>query len=215
MAPSGLAQQTVIGQSGASYTPDGTGCLSAAPGDVQGFLAAGFVLAGPSGSCPVTNPLRLIEAKNAVGTTIVSTGAASGNFTMTLTAGTSETLAGEAAQGNTKTDTALFELVLPTTYRGGNNLTVTFHASYACTGTAGTKTLAAHVYPVAATGASSADLVTTSAQTITTSDAAYSFTATGTSLLPGQRILVTGVAAMQETGGSSPCTAWINSGTAG
>jgi hypothetical protein len=203
----------IIGRSGTIYTPNAAGQITVTSyGDVDAFVNAGFTIV-PSGVTPTI--LTLVSGKNANGSVLVTTGASAGNFTAALTAGTSQALNGEAAQGNTKTDTVAFEFVLPATYVAGNSLTITVNASYSGSGTAGTKTVAAAAYLEAAAGTMGSTLVATSAQTITTSNAAYAFTVAGSTLAPGSRVLITVTTVMQETGGSASLTAQLTSVTAG
>lgn len=157
-----------------------------------------------------TTRILLFNAKNSDGTVLTGS-AAAGKFGISLTLGTSEALTGEAAQGNTKTDIAAFEMTLPAGYIAAQNLTVTVNAKYAGAGTAGTKTVVAAAYLLATDGTMGANLVATSAATITTSAADYAFVITGTTLTGGVRILVAITAVMQETGASSTLTATVNS----
>jgi hypothetical protein len=211
VAPASLIGQTIFGASGAQYSTDAAGYFSAANSDVGFFLAAGFTLP-PAGLAPT--PLRFIDFKNTDGTTLSAT-ASAGKFGLAITAGTSEVLNGEAATGNTKTDAAAYEFVLPANYHAGSNLTLTIYAKYSGSGTAGTKTVAAAAYLTAVDGTQGSTLIATSAQTATTSNAAYAFTVTGTTLVPGSRLLITVTSVMQETGGSSSLTLAVNSGTIG
>jgi hypothetical protein len=211
VTPAALIGSTIFGQSGAQYTPDAAGYFSAQQVDVIGFLADGYTLP-PSGLSPA--PQKLIDGKNAAGTTLASS-APSGEFGISLTPATSEYLTGEAAESNTKTDHVVFEYVAPANYHAGQNLTVTVTGLYAGTGTAGTVTLAAAAYLNAAAGTQGSTLIATAAQNLTTSSAAYAFVITGTTLVAGSRLTVELTTVIQETGGSNSLNAELTNVTIG
>lgn len=211
-APANLGSATISGASGTSYTPNAKGQIAVTNADdAAGFLKAGWFLV-IAGTTPPS--LRFFEGKNSDGTTLAAS-AAAGKFGLALTAGTSEVLNGEAAQGNTKTDTVAWEIVLPSTYVAGQNLTITVNAAYSGSGTAGTKTVAAHAYLTANDGTQGSDLVTTSATTISATKTAYAFTVPAAGLAAGARLVITIVGVMQETGGSATLTLAVNSVTVG
>lgn len=211
--PANLLNAQIIGRSGAAYMPNAAGQITVQnQSDVTAFHSAGFttVVAGSA-----AGRLALLAGRNADGSALVASAAAAGNFQISLTPGASETLTGEAAQGNTKTDTTVFEVALPASYVGGANLTVTVNASYSGAGTAGTKTVAAAAYIANDDGTQGSSLVAAAAQTISTSNAPYTFAVSGATLAAGQRLLIKLTTVMQETGATSPLTARINSASVG
>lgn len=154
--------------------------------------------------------LPLLAFRNADGTSMTAA-AAAGKFGIAITLGTSEHLISEAANSNTKTDSAIVEFVLPPSYVAGNPVNVTAHCNYTLgSGTVGTHTLAALAYLNGADGTQGSTLIATSAQTVPAADAAVSFVITGATLLPGSRITVELTLVIQDTGGSN-ITAQVNS----
>ena len=154
--------------------------------------------------------LPLIHAKNSDGTTL-SASASSGKFGLSLTAGTSEKLLTEAANSNTKTDVAVWEMVLPPTYIAASNITVTANCEYTLgSGTVGTHTLAMACYLCADAGTQGATIIATAAQTVPAAAGEVTFTITGTTLTPGARIMLAATLVIQDTGGAN-ITAQINS----
>jgi hypothetical protein len=153
--------------------------------------------------------LPLLLGRNADGSVIDATGGA-GKFSQSVTLGTASYLAGENAQGNTKTDTALFELALGSDYVAGRPLTVTVNANTFGAGTAGTRTLRVYAYRVAANGTQGTNLGP-AAQNLTGAAADYSFAVDGATLSPGDLVVLKLEAAVQETGGVSPQAARVSS----
>lgn len=153
--------------------------------------------------------LPLTSGRNIDGSVVDATGGA-GKFSATLTAGTSLSLAGEAAQGNTKTDAVAFETTLPTSYIAGKPLTLTINAQLSGSGTAGTKTLQPTAYLIAADGSHGAN-IGPAAQNLDASATDMAFAITSTGLSPGDRLLIVLEAVVEETGGSDPLNAAINS----
>lgn len=157
-------------------------------------------------------PLRLLDFKNADGTTLAAS-ASSGKFGLSVTGGTSETLVTEAANSNTKTDVAVYEYIVPASYVAGQNITVTANTSYTLgSGTVGTHTLASAAYLTAANGTQGSTLIATAAQTVPASAGNVTFTITGATLTPGARLLLTFTLVIQDTGASN-ITANLNSVT--
>lgn len=155
--------------------------------------------------------IELTAARNSNGSVIDATGAAN-NFKVASTVGTSLRLQTENAQGNTKTDTAVWELIVPASYIPGRILTAVVGANHvAGSGTVGTATVDVQAYELVAAGTESADLCSTAAQNITGTAAEYSFVITGTGLVPGDRIRLAVVVAIQETGGANTSYGQINS----
>lgn len=213
VAPVNQCQSQILGASGTVYTPSTNCQISVANSqDVIGFIGAGWMTV-PAGATP--GGLSLVEGKNSNGSVLVASSAASGNFLIAVTAGTSEQLTGESATGATKTDTVAWEYKVPNTYVAGAPLTFTVYGNYACTGTAGTKTINAHAYLGNTAGTQGSDLIGVSAVTDTTSNAGYAFTIPGSTLAAGARMWLTIVAVMQETGGSSPCNQVVTGATVG
>jgi len=114
------------------------------------------------------------------------------------------TLAGEAAEANTKTDNFNFEFVLPPEYLADQDVKVIVNAMYVNTGTATatTKTIDVVVYEMADDGTAAA-ILTTAAQAVTTSFADYTFVVPDTTLSAGDRLMVCvqGVATEGGAGG--------------
>lgn len=209
-APGGLGGvASFTGASGTSYVPSAKGQISVASAeDVRAFLAAGFVTIVPGAS---PSPLALLEFKNTDGTTMTGS-ASAGKFALSVTAGTSEVLTGEAAQGNTKTDAAIREYTVPNTYVAGQALTVTVNTGYTGSGTVGASTIAVAAYLTSVTGTQGSSLVTTSATAISGATAAnYTFNVTGTTLAPGSRLLIKVTLVTIETGGAATLTGTVNS----
>lgn len=163
-----------------------------------------------SGLGGVTHILPLIYGRSDTGLTMDATGAA-GLFHIVNVTGTSLVLLSEAANNNSKTDKVLWEFIVPAFYKSGDNITVTVNGLFTVGGgTATVKTVVAAAYLLANAGTSSANLVATSAATLTGSAADYTFTITGTTLTPNARILVEVITVLTETA-SSNITATINS----
>lgn len=212
-APAGTVGLVQASRTLTNYVIGSDGSISAAVADVDDLLRAGFTLANRASNSAnglAATALPLITGKNSDGSTLAAS-ASSGKFGIASTLGTSLNLAGEAAQNNTKTDTVMFEHMLPANYVAGQDITLTVNAKIAGTGTPGTKTLTGHAYKVDNAGAAGSDLIATSAPNMTTSNADYTFTITGTTLNPGDRLTISLVAALQETGNSASVNAQINS----
>lgn len=156
-------------------------------------------------------PFRLIDFRNANGTALAAA-AAAGVFGISVTAGTSMFLVTEAANANTKTDTAIVEYVLPPNYIAGQNLTITANANYVLgTGTLGTHTLAIAAYSTTLSGLQGANLVSTAAQNLPAAAGALTYAVDGSGLSPNGRLLLVATIVLQETGGTGNITARINS----
>jgi hypothetical protein len=178
--------------------------------NVTGFVFADLTVVEVfSGITPVIKT-NLMEGRNTNGTALDATGSAT-NFAISSTAGTSLRLLGASATGLTRTNTALYEVTLPSSYIPGRDVALTVNANRTGTGTAGTNTVDFAAYRVADDGTQGADLVTTAAQAITGTAADYTFAATGTGLVPGDKLLLSVVTVMQETGGVNSLTAQVNS----
>lgn len=123
-----------------------------------------------------------------------------------LTIGThgsaSPILVGEAASGNSKTNSGRVQFALPAEYVSGE--TITLRVRCAATGTLATaRTIDALVYKSDNGGGVGSDLCATSAQTITASFANYDFTITPTGLAAGDTLDVLVTAVANDTGGTN------------
>ncbi len=157
----------------------------------------------------------LASACNADGSALVASSQASGAFLSVVTIGTEQYLKGEAAQNNTKTDTLIFEYVVPDFATSAADLTLTVNALYAGTGTIGTKTMDALVYKISDAGLHGADICATTIKTLTNAAADYAFTITGTTLAAGDRLLVKLITVISESGNVNPVYSRINSARMG
>lgn len=133
----------------------------------------------------------------------------SGVFGVSRTAGTSLVLTGETTSSNAKTDKAMWELNLADSYVSGANVPVIVNANYSGSGTptAATTTLTVAAY-TEINGVETA-LTVTAAQQFTGTAANYTFTITGTGLVPGSHIVVEVV--MLVTNATGANTGQINS----
>lgn len=218
IAPSSSIGQ-VTGLSGSVYAIDSNGFVTITqPGDVNPLLNAGYRLAAPkmaSGTINAsglqTRPLPLTQARNITGAALAAAAAAN-VFGYSITLATSFALVTEAANSNTKTDAAMLEFVVPPEYIAGQNLTVTVNVGVVIgSGTLTTKTVAVNAYRTVAAGTQAADICATTAITLTSNAATdYAFTITGTSLVPGDRIVLKVTVAITETAASN-VTAVVNS----
>lgn len=172
------------------------------------FQGAGALGSGAAGQ---TVNLALMHGRNVDGTVLDATGGA-GKHKIQSTPGTSESLQGEAAQNNTKTDNSQFEVALPASYVPGANLTVTINAQRnVSAGTTLTTTVVPLVYRLANDGTSGANLVTTAAAAVTGTATDFAFTATGTTLNPGDRVVVKLTSVATEGGNTGTVQNQINS----
>lgn len=207
-----------VGGPDAGIYSTGAGALSFALSGVRLALPALGVAATlvASATSPSTNGLigatrmQLLRAKNSDGTTL-SASAAAGKFGISITLGTSEVLVSEAANSNTKTDIAIFEISLGSGYVAGSNITVTANCNYTLgAGTVGTHTLAMAAYLCADAGTQGATIIATAAQTVPAAAGEVTFVITGTTLTPNCRLMLAATLVIQDTGGSN-ITAQINS----
>lgn len=182
-----------INQQGSSYTYATAG----ESGFPAGNAASGSGLSGAVIQVPLT------EMRTNTGA-VLSASSGSGFFGISNTTGTSLALTSAAANSTTVTSTALYELVMPYNFSGGNfNITVNAAITIGA-GTLTTKTVAAHCYLLANAGTSGADLVTTTAITFTANTAAdYVFSVTGATVTGGARLIITVVTVITETAGSN------------
>lgn len=173
-------------------------------GSVQG-VAQTFV---PSSAGGLNRYLALTNAKSDAGVGLTAS-ATAGAMGVSRTAGTSLVLAGEATSSSAKTDKAMFEFDLPDSYVAGQNVVFTINANYTGSGTitAASTTLTPTAY-TEINGAEAA-LTITGAQQFTATAANYTFTVTGTNLVPGQHLAFEIV--MLVTSASGANTGQINS----
>jgi len=188
------------------------GVIACAQGDVPDAVAAGFIASqapnsGASGL--LSTPVPFIGMKNADGTTL-ATSAAAGKFGLSVTPGTSTGLAGEAAQGNTKTDDAVSTFVLPAEYVAGQNITASVNVALTGTGVAGTVTAQMKAFQVKADGTMGSN-IGSAAQAIVAAGSTLAFMITGTGLKPGMMLMLELEAIVQETGATNPIHAVVNS----
>lgn len=154
--------------------------------------------------------LELTNAKSDLGVPMTAAaGTPAGTVGISRTAGTSMVLTGEATSASAKTDKALFEVNVATTYQAGANIPVTVNANYATTGTvtAASTTIAVAAY-TEVNGVETA-LTVSAAQQFTATAANYVFTITGTPLTPGAHISIE--VTMLVTTSAGAATGQINS----
>ncbi len=203
----GSAYQAFSTRHGTHYTADANGQISGvAAGDVDDLIKAGAT----TGAQIFGTALSLLETGRNTDGSALAASASAGKFGQSITLGTSANVVGEAAQSNTKTDDLLVAYVLPKTYIAGANITVTVNAKVAGSGTPGTATLAVKAYRTANDGTQGSN-IGPSAQNLTTTATDYAFTITGTTLNPGDRVILELETVIQETGGSSSISSQINS----
>jgi hypothetical protein len=208
--------QTYITRSNNAYTADVNGNVAVVLAgrdvlDLEGWGAqVNDSTLTPSANGLYAAPLTLLHARNSDGS-VLAAAAAAGKFGVSITLGTSSFLITEAANSSTKTDTALFDTVLPRSYIAGQNVTITANVNYLLgSGTIGTHTVTFHAYRVAKDGTQAADMVATAAASVPAAAADVTAVITGTTLLPGDRVLITAVMVIQDTGASN-ITGQLNS----
>lgn len=175
-------------------------------------VATNFV---PASVNPASRLLPLSDAKADTGVPLTAT-PTGGAMGVLRTAGTSLVLGTETTTANAKTDKAMWEFRLPDTYIAGSAITFTVHANTAGAGTltAASTSINAAFYTESAAGVEAAVTMTGGAQTLTASDAAYSWVLTGasataSSLVAGSRVAFE--ATMVITSSASNNTGQINS----
>lgn len=205
---------TLITAGGTAYTTGATGSV--------GSVGGGSDLISLTGQGCVTNPttqtangigaraLPLTLFKLVTGTTLPAA-ATTNVFGYSITLGTSDYLIGEAAQGNTKTDTAIYDLIIPETYVAGQNLIITVNANLTGTGTNNASTVAVLAYLNNNDGTQGANISATSATAITAGGADVPFTITGTTLTAGAKLTLKLTTATIESGNSNTITARVGS----
>lgn len=204
-APSGVngKVQTEFG----TYSINTLGYAAVDSKVVDSLLGAGWLI----GYAP--QQLNLLSGFQSTGAAIPAA-AAAGTFGVTLTPGTSFFLIGEASQNNTKTDTVYFEYQVPSSYIAGTDLVVRINAGVViAAGTTITKTVDCTARIQSSAGVSGADICATAAQTLgaTAVYADFDFTITGTTIQPGDKLLIGVVTAINEAGNTGTCLSHINS----
>lgn len=156
-------------------------------------------------------PLGLLNFRNTDGSSLAAA-ASAGKFGASITLGTSFALIGETSNNNTKTDDAIIEYILPPWYIAGSNLTVTVNAAISTGGspTYATKTVQVLAYKTASDGTQGSDIGPGAASAITVAGADVTFTITGTTLNPGDKVVFKLETILHDTG-AVDCNALINS----
>jgi hypothetical protein len=208
--------QAFEASSGASYTADASGNVSnvTVGPDLRDLLSMGgrtldSTLA-PSANGLYATALPLLHARNSDGS-VLAAAAAAGKFGVTVTLATATYLVSQAANSTTVSPIALFDVVLPRNYVAGQNITVTVNTQYVLGGgTIGTHTINANAYRTASNGTQGADMINVSAGSVGAAAADVTFTIVGTSLNPGDRVILQLAMVIQDTAGSA-ITGQINS----
>lgn len=192
----GPPNSTFTARTQTSYTSDSSGVLTGvSTQDIDDAEQAGFKFAGN-----LTMYLPLLNFKTSSGVALPAA-ASSGIFGLNCVLGTGITLLGEATSSNSKTDNACVEFDLPFSYQTGSPFAVVVNCNYTSSGTTTSSTIVPVVYGVVNDSTQTANLVLTSAQTVTSSAADYTFTVNGApssgNLTAGTHIIVeiTGVTA--------------------
>lgn len=168
-------------------------------------IAQSFV---PGGAGAQARYLPLTGGKTDAGVALTAT-ATGGAVGVARTAGTSLTLVGEATSSNAKTDKVMWEFNLPDTYVAGSNIPVVVNANYTGSGTITGASTTLTVAAYTETAGVEAALTVSAAQQFTGTATNYTFTVTGTNLVPGQHVAVE--VTMLVTSASGANTGQINS----
>jgi hypothetical protein len=173
------------------------------------MIDAAFGARGADNGMPAT-PLKLTDALSDDTGTATHDGGGATPHTPTIDTN-AIVLRGTAADSNTATDISYFEMNLPPEYVAGEDVIVTAYAELVGTGTVGaTKTIDFSVYRQSTAGAVGADICATAAQALADANAAKAFTVTGTTLSPGDKLILKMTTAVQETVGDNTLLAQIN-----
>lgn len=179
------------------------------PGASGQLLPGGTTFVATSATSP-TRFMSLTNGKSDLGVPMTAAaGTPSGTVGVSRTAGTSLTLDGEVTSGNAKTDKVIFEINLADSYQAGANIPVVVNCNYTGGGTitAGSTTMTVAAYTE--TNGVEAALTVSAAQQMAATAGNLTFTITGTSLVPGQHVVVELV--MLVTSASGGNTGHINS----
>lgn len=133
--------------------------------------------------------LALTSGKAVTGVPMTAT-ATGGAFGIARTAGTSLMLVGEATSANSKTDGAMWELNLPSSYVADANIAVTVNAAIAGTGTLTANSCLMAVAAYTEINGTETALTVSAAGTIAAAGSDLAFTITGTGLTPGAAIAI-------------------------
>ncbi len=158
----------------------------------------------------LTRYLPLMLGRTDTGLVMTAT-PGTGVFGISRTAGTSLVLTGEAANSSTVTDKVVFEFSLPDTYVAGANIAFVVNGAIAgasCSLTTASTLLTPTLY-TEVNGVEAA-VTTSAAQKWAKAQADYTFTVTGTGLVPGQHVAFEIIAAVTAAN-SNNCTGAINS----
>jgi hypothetical protein len=150
--------------------------------------------------CPID---ILGNCRNEDGSPLDETGS-DDNFRLdlgTYTAGCIQ-LYGADAQGNTKTNTLMFELALPPEYVAGGDLKLIAHAKYDGPGVKGQADIDMTAFKRELNGTGGSDLVTTSPIAMTDSFADREFTVNASGLAAGDHLICYVRTEINESGGS-------------
>lgn len=156
-----------------------------------GQLVPGGMAFVPGGGGAITRYLPLIDGHSDAGVPMTATaGTPTGTVGVKRTAGTSLTLDTETASSGAVTDKVIFEFNLASTYIAGANIPVIVNANYTGAGTitAASTTITAQLY--SETNGVEAAITTSAAQQFTGTATNYTFTVTGTGLVPGQHVML-------------------------
>lgn len=192
--PGGTLYTSVIRQGGIQGQPIG--------------VANSFV---SSGATSPTRYLALTNGKSDPGIALTAAaGTPTGAVGVIRTAGTSLTLDGEATSSSAKTNKVMFEFSLPDSYVAGANIPVIVNCNYTGGGTVtgASTSMTVAFYTVSALGVEAAATVS-AAQLMTGTATAYTFTVTGTGLVPYQRVIIE--LTMLVTTSAGAATGHINS----
>ncbi len=195
-------------RNGNTYHSDNSGIVTGVEtDDVVDLLKGGYQVVAPGYSAL---KLPLLNARNSDGS-VIAAAASSGKFGISINAGTALALVSQAANASTITDTVVFEIDLPPSFPEGRSPSIIVNQNHVIgSGTLGAHTVAVHAYPISDAGAESSDVVTTSAQNTTASATDLTFITNVGSLAPGDRLHVSAVMTIVETG-TQNVTGKINS----
>lgn len=195
LAPTTFGGSVTGTPSGTVYTPAAGASVTVNQLDVATLAALGFTTLASSPSFGI--PLQSVKTSAGVGITATPTG---GAFGIAQTLGTSLGLKSETAKNSSVTDVGSVTMAVPPSLPLDGSLALTINAQVVPgSGTLSVKTIDASVYVVGADGTMGADLVSTAAQTLTSSAANYTFTIDGSSVVPGAMLAAKVTMALTET----------------